>query len=248
MGIYWSWRGESVIAESPEKTVPTQAAKQNLTRQGVREGNISVLIPPFNPVEDRKQRRSQVRQALGLDDSHCLLLALGEMRRHAGHKYASWVHAIIRQMLPHVRLLMPGGGPQRESVRFFAGTTGYDSEVFLTEDRFTLEDCLSGADIALHLHERDSGVADLVAAMAAGLPIVASNTPDAMELLGDGAAMIAPAGDPRQASAAVLKLLDDPALAKNLGDEAARKILANFAPCDRQATLNQIHGFAGAAL
>jgi glycosyltransferase involved in cell wall biosynthesis len=169
------------------------------------------------------------------------------MTRYAGHTYACWVHAILRQIRPNVRLLLPGSGPHSQHVKFFAATTGYDSEVFLTEHRFRRDECLAAADVAFFLAERDSGTAALAAAMAAGLPIVASSTADLAELApGEEAGVPAcaiPAAprDPQTGTAAALRILDDPALARRLSGNAAARAAQRLAPLACRDRLRQVY-------
>ena len=121
-----------------------------------------------------------------------------------------------------MRLLLPGHGPHEPSVRHFAGTTGYDSEILFTGDDVSLEDALAAADIVLLLGQRDTSPSALAAAMAAGSAVAASRTPAATVLLRDGeSAMLTPLGDPRRSTAAILKLCDSPELRRRLGESAA---------------------------
>jgi len=210
-------------------TIPTGAGREALIRSGLDGCEIHVLPPPARPLSDAEARRRYVRRKLGITDSQRLLAAPGEMLRGAGHKYASWAHAIVRQILSDVVLLMPGGGPVERHVRFFAATTGYDDEVFFTGDRFCIEDVLAAADVAVFLAEKDVGVAPLAAAMAAGLPIVATRTSQVAELAPhEQAALLSPPRDPRAASASLLRVIEDSSLAQRLGQAARQRAVELF--------------------
>ena len=65
-----------------------------------------------------------------------------------------------------------------------------------------------------------SGV--LVEAIAAGKPVIATAFPHAVELLGTGAGIVVPHGEPKALAAALRKVLTDPALASAMAREAAR--------------------------
>ena len=211
-------------------TVPTRSARAALMRAGLDGQAVHVLPPPAPTGDDAdtNTRRSRARKALGLSDKQHLLVSPAAMVRGAGHKYASWVHAIIRQLLDDVLLLMPAGGPIQDRVQTFAATTGYDGEVFLPEDAaaagLSPADALAAADIAMFPAERDTGVAALAAAMAAGLPIVASRTPDIAECAPhETAALLASPADPREAASLLLKLIETPDLAEKLSAAARRR-------------------------
>jgi glycosyltransferase involved in cell wall biosynthesis len=186
--------------------------------------------------------RAKVRGELGVRDDQVLLIAPGEISRGAGHKYAPWVHAILRQMRPDLLLIVPGAGVAEPNVRFYVGTTGLGEEVFLTAGRFSEEEALAAADVAVFFHERDCGVGALAAAMAAGLPIVASRTPDFVECTGDGeAAVLFKAADRREGSAAVLRVLDDPELARGISQAARKRAEEFFSPARCRRELDQVY-------
>ena len=212
-------------------TVPTEAAKRALRGAGDSDNWLAVLPPAAAPIDDREGRRQRTREALGATDADRIMVALGEMTRPAGHKYASWAHAMCRQIVPHLLLVLPGGGPVERRVEFFAETTGHDEEVFLTGDRFERADVLAAADLAVLFCERDCGTAALAGAMAAGLPIAAARAPDVAEIAPhEVGAVLAESCAPRHATASLLRILDDPDFAARLGASAAQRASEHFDP------------------
>lgn len=223
-------------------TVPTRAARAALIRSGLPEHAVHVLPPAAAEMPDRPAVRRRVREALGVAEDEKVVVAPDPMVRHAGHAIASWAHAIVRQVLGSVSLLFPGGGPHAAHVRFFAGTTGYNSEVFFPGERWTVGEALAAADVAVLFHEREVGVGTLAAAMAAGLPIAASRLNDVAELAPDGeGALLVEAGDPRAAAAALLRLLEDADLAERLAAAAQRRAAEAFAPQRCRKRLGEIY-------
>ena len=220
--------GRSMPREHVRLTLPTEAARRRFVSRGGCDGQVVVLPPPAAPISDRAARRRRTRKALGLTDGHYLIAAPGEMGYDAGQKYASWAHAILRRFVPHARLILPGRGPNRENVRTFVGTLGFSAEQYMTGDRFALPDVLAAADAAIFLPRRDGGVAALAAAMAAELPIVVAATDDVVECVGRRAALRVPVDGPRAAAAAMVRLMEDSALAAALAAEAGRTARERF--------------------
>ena len=226
-------------------TVPTEHSRRVLLNRGLPAEAAAVLPPAAEPIGDRDARRRRTREQLGLGNRAVLLVAPAQMTRWAGHKYAAWVHGILRQIVDHVRLMLPGSGPVAQHVRFFANTTGYDDEVFFTGDRVELSDALAAADVAVFFQQRDCGVGSLAAAMAAGLPVVASATGDVRALIRDGeTGLLTARSRPREQTAAVLRLIDEPALAQRLGAAAADFARRHFRPEQIRARLERIHASA----
>lgn len=221
-------------------TVPAEPLRAALIAAGVHPDAVAVLPAPAAQVGDDAARRVRTRAALGVPDNEILLVSPEDMVRGAGQKLAIWCHAIIRQILPAAKLVLPGHGPYESSIRFFAGTTGFDSEILFTGEDVALEDALAAADLALFLCERDTSPQALSAAMAAGSAVVATHTPCATHILREGvSALLAPPRDPRRCAAVMLKFCDSPDLRRRLG--AAAKAHSDTRPEHIRQVLEQIY-------
>lgn len=228
-------------------TVPTEASRQAMLEAGPNRSGVEVLPPAAEPLaaEKKTAQRHRVRHELGISQDQCLLVAPSPMLRDAGHKYASWAHAIVRQIRGDLLLLLPGGGPVEPRVRHFAGTTGYDDEVFLTAHRFSRTESLAAADIALFLPSADMGVSTLVAAMAGGVPVIITQTPDQAECAPPGQASLGvPKDDPRAASSALLRLIEQPELAQELASAARDRAAERFSRHGCRSRLDLIYSEA----
>ena len=228
-------------------TVPTQCAKNELLKNGAAESKVTVLPPGTKPpdssaVESRPNIREKIRKSLGISDSDRLVVAPAEMRRGAGHKMASWAHAIVEQLTDGCKIVFPGGGPYEQSVKFFSDTTGYPDDIFFTGGSFTIQDILWAADIAAFFYERDCGVTILTEAMLSGLTILATTTPDITSICRhEQNALLVKPNDPRAASAVLLRVMDDDDLKKRLGQSAAKFAAANFDSIEVRRRLNEIY-------
>ena len=203
-------------------TVPAEPLRAALVAAGAHPDALAVLPAPAAVVADAPGRRVRTRAALGVPDDEILLVSPEDMVRGAGQKWAIWCHAIVRQILPAAKLILPGHGPHEPSILFFADTTGFGSEILFTGREIALEDALAAADLALFLGDRDTSPQALSAAMTAASAIVATRTPCATHLLREGvSALFAPPRDPRLGAAAMLKFCDSPDLRRRLGAAAA---------------------------
>jgi glycosyltransferase involved in cell wall biosynthesis len=223
-------------------TIPTGVSAEALIRQGARPGGIRVLAPPA-PMDSAADRRASARRQLGVADDEILLAAPTPMVRHAGHDWASWVHAILRHGgFERVKLLLNGSGPHEPHVRFFARTTGFIHEELFPGDSLCREDAIAAADVVLFFHKQDVGVHALALAMAAGKCIVASNTPDIAECTPDGqAAMLVAPGEIRSYTAAVMRALEDSSLATQLGRRAKEIAEEKFPPAASRGVLDDLY-------
>lgn len=219
-------------------TVPTDSARGVLVSAGIEASAVHVLRPAFEPVRPR----DQARRAMGLDDGQFAVVALGEMTRQGGHKNAAWVQAILLPLAPEFRLILPGGGRCLSRVRRFVRASALDETVTFTYDQTPMPDVLAAADVAVLLCERACGLSDLAGAMSASVPVVASRIPDIAECTDGGAAgLLVEPGNPRQASAAVLRLRQEPGLAGDLGARGRTFARGAFDPAAVRRRLEGIY-------
>lgn len=218
-------------------TLPTLAAYETMKRNTPAGLSLAVLPPAANV--GSRGRREATRARLKVTDEYRLLVAPADLVPGAGHKEAAWALAILMQLQSNWRLLIPGDGPTLERVRFFASGTGCGDQMLWGKD-LSLGDCLEAADAAIFPAKHDVGLSAAARAMAAGVPIVASSTPDLSEILAEAAIFCEP-GAPARTAAAILELFEQPFLAKTLGARARDRALLAHAPADIRARLNEIY-------
>ncbi len=220
-------------------TVASESARRTLVEAGAPE-RLVCLLPPFaGPIAGRSQRRTATRRLLGLSDRDVLLVAPSPMLPDAGHKLAIWVHAILHQLMDNVRLLLPVGAAAAPNVEHFRQTAGYAEEVFMPQEDLDLEGALCAADMAVFFAHRDLGLWHMATAMAQGLPLVITGTPDAAWCTG-GMAPGAPAR-PRLLAREVLRLLDNPAKAMEIGAALGIRAAQQFEPAISGRRLQEIY-------
>jgi len=204
-------------------TVPTEAARDSLTRAGLDSQRVRVLPPVAAPIDDLAGRRRRTRGELGLPDDTLVLVAPDAMVRAADLACATWAHAMLEYVLDDPSwLIMPTGGPMERAVMAFARGAGFIERIVGPWPADRLADALAAADIAMFVRTDDCGSSAVAAAMAAGLPIVAFDTPDVIECAGP-TALPAEARTPRAVGQALLRLIEQPELARQLADHARNR-------------------------
>lgn len=157
------------------------------------------------------------------------LLFVGRLHPRKGFLTAVAAFDMIARERPDVRLVVAGDGEQRDLVSMLRPEY---------RDRVTMLGTVAHEDLPpihaandLYLGPAAGGESFgyvLLEAMAAGLPIVASDIPGYREVVDDGVeGFLVPPGDPARLAEAALRVLDDPDLATRLG-EAGRKRAGQF--------------------
>lgn len=183
--------------------------------------------------------RDAVRGALGLPASAVVAIVVGELtsRKNAG--------LLIRALpglgvdAPHV--LIVGQGREEESWRELARTLGVADRVHFLGFRRDIPDLLAASDVLVH-PARVEGFGYAVAeAMAAGLPVVATNASSLPELVDDGrTGRLFPPDDEPALAEALLPYLRDPALRRQHGAEGRERARREFPLEKRLAELEAL--------
>jgi glycosyltransferase involved in cell wall biosynthesis len=122
-----------------------------------------------------------------------------------------------------------GDGPERAAVEDEIGRLGVGGAVRVLGERSDVPELLAAAEIFV-LSTRSEGLPlSVLEAMAAGLPVIASNVGGIPELVADGVSgVLVPPGDPAALAEAIEALLENPALALELGAAGRRRVVENF--------------------
>ena len=125
------------------------------------------------------------------------------------------LRALARVRHP-ARVTLVGDGPEREAVEAEAHSLGLDVE--LAGSRCDVAELLARADVFVLSSRSEGAPISILEAMAAGLPVVASDVGGVPELVVDGVTgLLVPPGDPAALAAALERLLADAALRRRLG-------------------------------
>ncbi|RMF97944.1 MAG: glycosyltransferase family 1 protein [Planctomycetota bacterium] len=138
------------------------------------------------------------------------------------HSAAEWL-----PRYPDVYVLLAGDGPQRTRLQRLAHTLGIDSRVLFLGFRKDIPALLHASELFV-LPSRWEGMPNAVLeAMAAGLPVVATDVEGVREVLGDTAPLVPP-DNPRELTTQITRILDSPSLAQSIGEANRERAFSLF--------------------
>lgn len=145
----------------------------------------TIIRPGVDFAAIRAARERTPRDGLGLPSSGRIYLTISPPSRAAGHFAAAWAMAILHQLSPESRLIIPGCS--REQLRLARLREQiYCPEILeLTEDRHAIAELLAISDMLVVPASGDVPTGWLAWAMAASVPIVATAVPAIAELIAD---------------------------------------------------------------
>jgi len=144
-----------------------------------------------------------------------------------------------------IRLSIVGDGPQASDLRKLASTLRLDEDVFVGSIRHAdVPSHLRTFDIYVALSREDSesfGVA-VIEASACGLPVIVSNVGGFPEVVEHGTTgLIVPKDDVSAAAEAIVKLVRDPALRKQMGRAGRARVQQEYNWSDNADCMEHIY-------
>ncbi|UDG78352.1 glycosyltransferase family 4 protein [Achromobacter sp. 77] len=205
-------------------TAVSDHVRKYLITRGVPPEKIATVYSPIvlpAPVE-----RSTLRGELGLADDDVVVGCVAVMRATKGHKDLIDAIAPLMATRPKLHLVFVGAGsPVFEQTQAYVAERGLQDRIHLMGTRRDVPNLLAGFDLfALATQQEASGTV-FVEAQASGLPVIGTNVGGVSEMFRDGVTgFLVPPKDPAALTAALARLIDDPALRRAMG-EAGRKMV-----------------------
>ena len=231
-----------------------EALKEQLVRDnGFPAANI-VSVPTgidlarYAPVADAAAKAA-IRARLGLPADKRLIGIVATLRSWKGHRYL--IDAFAQLQRDDTHLVIVGDGPQRAALEQITAAGNLAGRVTLAGNQADVVPWLQALDIfALPSYANEGVPQAILQAFACGLPVVTTAAGAIPEVARDeDTALVVPMENAPALSAALARLLDDPALRARLGAAALARARANHgidAMLDRmegvfRAALGQVH-------
>lgn len=211
----------------------TESARRFFVTRGVDPARCRVIRPSAGG--GALKRDARLRKALGFDDAHRVILAVGETTHAANHGLAAWVASLLHVMEPSHRLLLWGGGRASGGLSHLRSSLLDASIVTIARDKLghstTAADLSAAADVALVTAVGPIATVPVARAMAAGVPIVSTTTPAVSELIEDRhTALLVRDASPRDLARRVVDLYDDDDLRWRIADRARAEAFDFYTP------------------
>jgi glycosyltransferase involved in cell wall biosynthesis len=211
--------------------VNSRAVRDFCVQHGLPAAKIRVIAGGVAPAAASPATRGQVLAELGLGPRSRLIGLVGPLLESKGGKDAVWACDLLKEHGGHdAHLLVFGDGPYRQRLTRFRDQVRIGDKVHFLGDRGDLAQWLPHFDLLWSTSRREGLAGAILEAMAAGVPVVASDIPANRELIADGATgFLVPVGQRAGFARGAQRLLNDPALAQRLGQAARDRVEREFA-------------------
>ncbi|PQO41348.1 glycosyltransferase family 4 protein [Blastopirellula marina] len=230
-------RIRSVCQQADAIVAPSQAITDELLAAGYDPAKVhfipnGVAIPPARS----KQRRFDARMALqgaqpsfSLNNEMPLAVYTGRLHPKKGLLAAVSAWPAVLQRFPDAKLLLVGEGPQETELRERIASLGLQGRVFLPGVFDDVSDLLDAADLFLLPSHEEGMSLSLLEAMAAGLPVIATDIPGNRQLVEAGRnGLLFPVDDVTALAEEIANVIHQPEAAARLGEAARAEVTEKY--------------------
>ncbi|RMH03709.1 MAG: glycosyltransferase [Planctomycetota bacterium] len=175
--------------------------------------------------------REAARAALGLPADAPVVAHVAAFRPEKAHDVLLRAAARVVARLPAARFLLIGDGPERPRIEALRSELGLEEAVRLLGRRSDIPELLAAADLAvLCSHPMvETFPNSVLEAMASRRPVVSTRVGSVDEQIEDGVeGFLVPPGDPEALADRILRVLENPGLARRMGEAAREKVEKHF--------------------
>lgn len=198
----------------------SRAAAEQLLREGVSRDAITVIpngidVRMYAPARSRTPRRT--------------VTTVANLRAEKGHDVLIRAAARVTRDIPDAVFQLVGDGPMHEVLAAAARSLGISHAVRFLGHREDVPEVLHESDLFVLPSRTEAFPNGVLEAMAAGLPVVASDVGGIPELITDGEnGILVPVADEDALAAAILALMREPERATRLAAAARATIEARY--------------------
>jgi glycosyltransferase involved in cell wall biosynthesis/putative flippase GtrA len=171
--------------------------------------------------------RARLRRVLGIPADHQVIGTIGRLTTEKGLRYLLEAAARVVRLQPQTTLLIIGEGVLRAQLESLAQRLGVAGHVRWLGQRADAEELLGVMDCFVLASVTEGSPFELLEAMGAGVPIVATAVGGTLDVLRHGhSGWLVPSRDPRSLADGILQVLADGALQAQLGRGALASVRA----------------------
>lgn len=180
------------------------------------------LNPPLPPAE----RLAMRRELIGTKE--VMLVSVGRLAPDKGYPDLLAAFAAICRTHPGIALVIAGAGALKEQLHAQIESLKLRGHAHLIGYHDDVPRLLAAADAYVSSSHWEGLPLSVLEAMAAGLPVVATDVGDVRMAVVDGTGILVPPHEPAAFAAALRLVLDDAGRARAMGAAGRRHVLQNF--------------------
>ncbi len=213
------WR--SISSGAVDVLCLSKIIQRKLIESGIPMDATAVIRPAVDFGELREAKERMRRADLGLPPKGPVFLTASPPSRAGGQFYAIWAVAMLHQIWPDLRLMIPGVSREQQRLRRLSERIYCPEVCILVEDRYTPAELLAVSDALIVPAVGETTTSWLAWAMAASVPIIGSAVPSIAEFIADRQnGFLCKPGEPHTLAMRIRTALESPDVVRQCTEQA----------------------------
>ncbi|HTS18349.1 MAG TPA: glycosyltransferase [Verrucomicrobiae bacterium] len=207
----------------------SEAVTAQLRSWGVPQAKLKMIPYGVPPLQTDARRAEELRQRLGITPSQKVVGTIGALVDHKDHEVLLRAAQRVARQRPNVRFVIVGEGERKPVLLKLRSDLGLDGVVEFAGYVTEAAECLPAFQV-FALSSNMEGLPNVILeAFGAGVPVAATAASGTPQLVRDGeTGLLVSVGDDAGLAGAVLRLLNEPALAQRVAAAARRYVETEF--------------------
>lgn len=213
----------------------SRSTKESLVKQGIPENRVTVVPNGVDPGKARPRRsREEIFQEFRIEPNKRLVGMIGRLCPTKGQEEFLKAVTMIKDEAPDVIWVIAGkdiefGGKYEKKLKNLARDLGLNGSVIFAGHQEDPDSLLNAMDLFVLPSKREGLPLVVLEAMALKKPVIATRVDGVPELIEDGrTGVLVPPAEPAPLAEAMLKLLNAPDKAMNLGEAGYMRARRDF--------------------
>jgi glycosyltransferase involved in cell wall biosynthesis len=207
----------------------SRGIKDFYVRNGLPDDKFQIIPNAVELPHPPSCTRQQILDELGLPRDSRLIGVVGRLMPHKRIKDAIWAADLLKVVRKDVHLLIFGDGPHRDRLRMFRDQVRIGDHVHFLGSRGDVQRFYPHFDLLWSTSAYEGQSNAILEAMAAGIPVVASDIPGTRELVTHNqSGLLVQVGDRAGFGREAHRLLEDGDLARRLGQAGQDQVRREF--------------------
>ena len=207
----------------------SRVVARSLVESGFPANRIAIVNEGVEiPERVSMEARNAARRRWGVTDSEFLFGCASAFVPEKGQRHVVEALRVVREKFPDTRVLLAGEGSCLEDVRRLATRLGIEQAVLLPGFVTDMQEFYVALDAFVFPSEFEGLGTALQAAMAYGVPVISTTRGALGEVVEDGRTAIVADPDASSFATAMVRLVGDIALQKQLGEAGRAEVIERF--------------------
>jgi len=227
---WWHFAIDRRLAKKSQRIITNSSGVRDFyVEHGIAADKFAIIANGIDPPPTRTSSREEILQELGLPAKARLIGAVGRLWPQKRHKDLVWGVELLTSVRDDAHLLIIGDGPQRWRLERYVFQLKLQHRIHFLGHRDDVPQLMPHFDCLWLASDYEGQSNAIMEAMSLGKPVVATNIPGNRDLVVDGeTGYLVAQGDRAGFAQKTLRLLEDPNLAQQLGENALRRIRQHF--------------------